>query len=157
MKTFSIVRSLLFHKLHWACPALWVVTCLKAGLKMFQSFESGPLQAPESLPILIYQIKSTFLSTLERKKQHFHSQWSHVCVVRRVGPVWFLVLTANKLRPIPRCSTGSIISTCSHYSCHVSQSELRIFKRWVSITLAESCAGCRDTCLGSVEARRWLF
>lgn len=69
--------------------------------RRLKTFQSGPLQAPKSLPILIYQIKSTFLSTLEREKKHFHRQWSHVCVVWGVGPVWFLVLTANKLRPIP--------------------------------------------------------
>lgn len=156
-KQLILLFHFIYHNLHWAWPAFWTVMCPKASLKMFQYFQSDPLEAPENLPILIYQIKSTFLSTLQRKKQHFHSQRSHVCVVWRVGPVWFLVLTANKLGPIPRCSTGSIISTCSHYSCHVSWSGLHIFKRWVSITLAESYVGCRDTCLGSMEARRCLF
>lgn len=27
---------------------------------------------------------------------------------------------------------------------------------FLKVTLAESCAGCRDTCLGSVEARRLM-
>ena len=54
--------------------------CPKAGLKMFQSSHGGPLQAPERMPILIHQIKSTFLSTSERKKNNIFTASEAMCV-----------------------------------------------------------------------------